>query len=200
MTAPVKPGDRVQFHDRWTATVSKVRQNGTHWDIWLCGYSTDANIDTDDDLDDESIWWWNGGFVVIGEPAPPGYPRYATLDEIPIEPGCVEWQSWGEPGYSVYGLTSASRARVYASAESSEFRDGATIGRVIQDFWTALCGESDRDRAWLRERYHHVVCGYRSGGWCARIVGLCAVAGRETEADAYAALRRAVEAIESEET
>lgn len=192
MTAPVKPGDRVQFDGRWTASVAKVLWNADEecWDMWLRNYSYNRR---DDLLTAGPLWWWDSSdFTIV--------PCYATLDEIPIEPGRVEWQSWGEPGYSVYGLTSASRARVYASAESSEFRDGQTVGQVIQDFWMALCGASDRDRAWLRERYHQVVCGYRSGGWCARIVGLCAVAGRETEADAYAALRRAVEAIESGET
>ena len=130
---------------------------------------------------------------------------YAALDDIPIERGRAEWSCAGIPhDYYIVGLTTATSGIAYR--DSPEYAWGATVGQVIHDACNALCGP-ESDEAWLSKRgvsESWKQWDYREVGYvhCARLHARgksVAVFERPTEAAAYAALRRAVEALESGE-
>lgn len=197
MTNPLKPGMRVEYvhaNEPWQATVARV--DGELF--WLRDYS--------DGDDTESVYWhWSPHVFRI---LTPDYPKYATLDDIPITPGMVEWRGNGWDWiqrYDVRGITSASGDQsVTALDDSPEHRHGATVGQVIHDFACALAAESDE--AWLRKRGEVAVFRSRTktGAWSASFEqyderGLAIDGWWTTKPAAFAALRRAVEALESGE-
>lgn len=152
--------------------------------------------------DTESVHWhWSPHVFRI---LTPDYPRYATLGDIPITPGMVEWRGNGWDWiqrYDVRGITSASGDQsVTALDDSPEHRHGATVGQVIHDFACALAAESDE--AWLRKR-GACLESWRSG--CGVSVSIWVRKTRvrfdyfENGHPDWVSLRRAVEAIESGE-